>query len=92
MPGSFDKVSGKGVKKADADKAVRKMQLIQEMMSGTAKFAPGEKEAVLTAMGISTKKKGGAVKKMMGGGMAGMKKKGFAKGGAIKKMRRGGRA
>ena len=36
--------------------------------------------------------KGGAVKKMMGGGAAGMKKKGFAKGGAIKKMRRGGRA
>ena len=33
--------------------------------------------------------KGGAVKKMMGGGMA---KKGYAKGGAIKKMRRGGRA
>jgi hypothetical protein len=32
-------------------------------MSGTAKFAPGEKEAVLKAMGISTKKKGGAVKK-----------------------------
>ena len=29
---------------------------------------------------------------MMGGGAAGMKKKGFAKGGAIKKMRRGGRA
>ena len=36
------------------------------------------------------KKKGYA--KMMGGGVAGMKKKGFAKGGAIKKMRRGGRA
>ena len=35
---------------------------------------------------------GRAVKKMMGGGAAGMKKKGFAKGGAIKKMRRGGRA
>ena len=33
--------------------------------------------------------KGGAVKKMMGGGMA---KKGYAKGGAIKKMKRGGRA
>jgi hypothetical protein len=33
--------------------------------------------------------KGGAVKKMMGGGMA---KKGYAKGGAVKKMRRGGRA
>ena len=30
--------------------------------------------------------------KMRGGGAAGMKKKGFAKGGAIKKMRRGGRA
>jgi CHASE2 domain-containing sensor protein len=63
MPGSFDRGSSKGVKKADADKAVRKMQLIQEIMSGTAKFAPGEKEAVLKAMGISTKKKGGAVKK-----------------------------
>ena len=50
-------------------------------------------------------KKGGAVRKMMGGGAAGMrkkgfakggaagmKKKGFAKGGAVKKMRRGGRA
>lgn len=43
--------------------AVRKMQLVQEMMAGTAKFAPGEKEAVLKAMGIATKKKGGAVKK-----------------------------
>ena len=63
MPGSFDRGSSKGVKKADADKAVRKMQLIQEIMSGTAKFAPDEKEAVLKAMGISTKKKGGAVKK-----------------------------
>jgi CHASE2 domain-containing sensor protein len=61
--GSFDRGSSKGVKKADADKAVRKMQLIQEKVSGTAKFAPGEKEAVLKAMGISTKKKGGAVKK-----------------------------
>ena len=36
--------------------------------------------------------KGGAIKKMMGGGAAGMKKKGYAKGGAIKKMKRGGRA
>ena len=61
--GSFDRGSSKGVKKADADKAVRKMQLVQEMMAGTAKFAPGEKEAVLKAMGIATKKKGGAVKK-----------------------------
>jgi len=36
--------------------------------------------------------KGGAIKKMMGGGALGMKKKGYAKGGAIKKMKRGGRA
>ena len=61
--GSFDRGSSKGVKKADAAKAVRKMQLVQEMRAGTAKFAPGEKEAVLKAMGITTKKKGGAVKK-----------------------------
>ena len=58
--GSFDRGSSKGVKKADADKAVRKMQLVQEIMSGTAKFAPGQKEAVLKALGM---KKGGAVKK-----------------------------
>ncbi len=49
--------------KMDPDKAIRKMQLVQEMMSGTAQFAPGEKEAVLKAMGITTKKKGGVVKK-----------------------------
>ena len=36
------------------------------------------------------KKKGYA--KMMGGGVAGMKKKGFAKGGPVKKMRAGGAA
>jgi|8_EtaG_2_1085327.scaffolds.fasta_scaffold321827_2 hypothetical protein len=57
---SFDKNLSS---RMDTDKAIRKMQLIQEIMSGTAKFAPGQKEAVLKAMGISTKKKGGAVKK-----------------------------
>lgn len=57
---SFDKNLSS---RMDADKAVRKMQLVQEMMAGTAKFAPGEKEAVLKAMGITSKKKGGAVKK-----------------------------
>ena len=36
------------------------------------------------------KKKGYA--KMMGGGVAGMKKKGFAKGGTVRKLRGGGRA
>tara|TARA_R110000787_G_scaffold177691_1_gene289640 strand:- start:546 stop:791 length:246 start_codon:yes stop_codon:yes gene_type:complete len=61
--GSFDRGSSKAIKKLDADKAVRKMQLVQQIMSGTAKFAPGEKEAVLKAMGITSKKKGGAVKK-----------------------------
>jgi len=48
--------------KMDPD-AVKKIQLAQELMAGTAKFAPGEKEAVLKAMGITTKKKGGVVKK-----------------------------
>ena len=52
---SFDKNLSS---RMDTDKAIRKMQLIQEILSGTAKFAPGQK-----AMGISTKKKGGAVKK-----------------------------
>ena len=36
--------------------------------------------------------KGGTVKKMRGGGAAGMKKKGYAKGGAVKKMMGGGAA
>lgn len=57
---SFDKNLSS---RMDTDKAVRKMQLVQEIMSGTAKFAPGQKEAVLKAMGITSKKKGGAVKK-----------------------------
>ena len=57
---SFDKNLSS---RMDTDKAVRKMQLVQEIMSGTAKFAPGEKEAVLKAMGITSKKKGGVVKK-----------------------------
>ena len=58
-------------KQKSLDKAVRKMQLIQELMSNTAKFAPGEKKAVLKAMGISSgsaglpdsKKEGGLVKR-----------------------------
>ena len=61
--GSFDRGSSKAIKKAKEERAIKKIQLAQELMAGTAKFAPGEKEAVLKAMGITSKKKGGAVKK-----------------------------
>ena len=61
--GAFDKIIKAKKRKEAEERAIKKIQLAQEMMAGTAKFAPGEKEAVLKAMGITSKKKGGAVKK-----------------------------
>ncbi len=58
--GAFDKIIKAKQKKEAEERAIKKIQLAQEMMAGTAKFAPGQKEAVLKALGM---KKGGAVKK-----------------------------
>ena len=58
--GAFDKIIKAKQKKEAEERAIKKIQLAQEMMAGTVKFAPGQKEAVLKALGM---KKGGAVKK-----------------------------
>ena len=58
--GAIDKIIKAKKRKEAEERAIKKIQLAQEMMAGTAKFAPGQKEAVLKALGM---KKGGAVKK-----------------------------